>query len=110
MERSFNSTLSLLLFALGASTLTTVLCGLTPAFYAMGGDLRSRLAGSSQGNAGGPRQGRFRSGLVMAETAISIVLLIGAGLMIRTLFALTHVNIGFDTSDTLYVRLSLPKG
>jgi putative ABC transport system permease protein len=99
-----------LLFALATSTLATVLCGLTPAFHAMGGDLRSCLAGLSQGSTGGLRHGRFRSSLVMAEVSISIVLLIGTGLMIRTLFALTHVNIGFGTADILYVRLNLPKG
>ena len=46
----------------------------------------------------------------MAELAVSIVLLTGAGLMMRSFFALTHVDLGFRPYSVLYIRLDLPKG
>jgi putative ABC transport system permease protein len=99
-----NSTV--LLFALVVTVLTALVCGLAPALHAVGGDLRSRLSGVSQGNGNGPfRHGRLRSLLVVGEVALSIVLLIGAGLMIRSFFALTHIDLGFDPSHLLWAAV-----
>jgi predicted permease len=94
-----NSTV--LLFALVVTVLTALVCGLAPALHAMGADLRSRLSGASQGN-GIFRHGRLRSVLLVGEVALSIVLLIGAGLMIRSFFVLTHIDLGFDPSHLLW--------
>ena len=47
---------------------------------------------------------------MIAEVALSIVLLVSSGLMMRTLFALQRVNIGFDPAKVLYAQLSLPEG
>jgi predicted permease len=99
---------TIFLFALCVSLLTTILCGLAPGLHVVGADLRSRLA-SGTGSSGTFRHGRLRAALVIAETAISIVLLIGAGLMIRTFFALTHVDLGFNTQKLVYARITLPK-
>jgi putative ABC transport system permease protein len=97
-------------FALGVTILTTLLCGLAPAIHAVHGDLYPRLSGTGRGTGGGFRHGRLRAGLVIFEVALSILLLIGAGLMMRSLFAIEHVDLGFDTSNILVARLAFPKG
>ena len=100
----------ILLFALGVSVASTLLCGLAPALHAVRRDLQGRLAGSGKRTGLGFQHGRLRASLVIAEVALSIVLLIGSGLMMRSFFALTHVNLGFSPGNVLYVRLDLPKG
>src|SRR4029077_5993714 len=54
------------------------------------------------------RHGRLRAALVVGEVALSIVLLIGAGLLMRSFFILTHADLGFDPQNVLYFRLDLP--
>ena len=85
-------------FACAVTLLVTLLCGLAPAVHS------TRIKGAD------PRQGRLRSTLVILEVAISFVLLVGAGLMTRTLFALTHVDLGFNTANLLHARMTLPDG
>jgi len=97
---------AVLLFALGTAVVTTVICGLAPALHAVRGNLSLRMFGSGKGTAGGFHHGKLRSGLVIAEVALSIVLLTGAGLMMRGFFALTHVELGFDPARTLYARVT----
>jgi putative ABC transport system permease protein len=100
---------SVLLLALGITLLTTILCGLAPAFHIMRGDLQPRLAGSGKGVGSTFRHGKLRAALVIGEVALSIVLLIGAGLLMRSFLLLTRVDLGFDPKNVLYFRLSLPK-
>jgi predicted permease len=97
-------------FALGATVLATLVCGVSPAVHSAGNEFQFRLAGNGRGTTGGPRHGRLRSRFVIAEVALSIVLLISSGLMVRTLAALERVNIGFDPAKVLYAQLSLPEG
>ncbi len=99
-----------LLFSLGVTVLTTVLCGLAPALHVMRGELQSRLSASGKGAGGSLRHGKLRAALVIAEVAFSIVLLVGAGLMMRTFFALDHVDLGFNPRNILVAELNLPKG
>ena len=73
-----------LLFALAATLLTTLLCGLAPAWHAVRGDLYPRLKDTGMGSNAAFRHAHFRSALVMAEVALSMVLLVGAGLMMRS--------------------------
>lgn len=100
---------AVLLFALTIAFLTTVICGLAPALHAVRRNLQLGVIGSGKGAGGGFRHGKLRSGLVMAEVALSIVLLTGAGLMIRSFIALTHVDLGFDPQHMLYARV-IPAG
>jgi putative ABC transport system permease protein len=97
-------------FAVSVSLVTTILCGWAPALHAVRGELSARLAGSGKGAGGGFRHGRLRSGLVVFEVALSILLLVGAGLMMRTLFALEQVDLGFNPRNILVTRLPFPKG
>jgi putative ABC transport system permease protein len=98
-----------LLLALGITLLTTILCGLAPALHIMRGDLQPRLAGSGKGVGSTFRHGKLRAALVIGEVALSIVLMIGAGLLMRSFLILTRVDLGFDPKSVLYFRLSLPK-
>src|SRR5439155_5740660 len=66
---------AVLLFAMGITMLTTLLCGLAPALHAVSGDLDARLREAGRGLNTGPLRGRLREGLVIAEVALSIVLL-----------------------------------
>jgi putative ABC transport system permease protein len=99
----------ILLLALGLTVLTTLLCGLAPAWQLLRGELQPRLAGSGKGIGGGFRHGTLRAGLVMGEVAVSMVLVIGAGLLMRQFLVLTQVDLGFNPRNILYVRPWFPR-
>jgi putative ABC transport system permease protein len=99
-----------LLFAVSITVLTTLGCGLAPAIHSMRADLNQHFAGSGKGSGGGFRHGKLRAGLVIVEVALSIVLLTGAGLMTRTLYALTHVDLGFDANNVMAAEITFPRG
>ncbi len=92
---------AVLLFAVGVTLLTTLICGLAPALHAVRGDLQPRLADGGKGTGAKFRRGTFRAGLVVGEVALAVVLLTGAGLMTRSFFALTHVELGFNPRNVL---------
>jgi putative ABC transport system permease protein len=98
-----------LLLSLGLTILTTILCGLAPAFHIVGGDLQPRLTGSRPGVIKGSHHSMLRGVLVVSEVALSIVLLIGAGLLMRSFFVLTRVDLGFNPQNIFYFEFSLPK-
>jgi putative ABC transport system permease protein len=92
-------------FLLGLALLALLLCGLAPALQASKTDMQETLKESGRGADSG-RQ-RTRSLLVVAEVAMSLVLLAGAGLMIRSFLRLTHVNPGFAPDHVLTMRMEL---
>ena len=98
-----------LIFALALAVLVTLICGLAPALHTVRGNLQLSMTGSGKGVRGSFRHGKLRSGLVIAEVALSIILLTSAGLSMRSFFALTHVELGFDPQHTLYA-LVVPAG
>jgi putative ABC transport system permease protein len=95
-----------LIFAASITLLVTVLCGLVPGLRASKRELQPQLVGSGQGALGALRHGRLRAGLVICQVALSIVLLIGAGLMMRSLYLLTHIDLGFDPRNLLVFGLA----
>ena len=99
---------TVLFFTLGLTALTTLLCGLAPALHAVGRDVQPMLTGSGKGTGGSFRHGKFRAGLVIVEIALSIVLLAGAGLMIRSFYELTHIDLGFNAKNLLFVATWSP--
>ena len=109
-EASVTLNLPALLFAAAITMLTTLLFGLAPALHAVHGQLQTRLAGSGKGVNAIFGHGRLRSGLVVVEVALSLVLLIGAGLMMRSFFVITHVDLGFNPKNVLVAELSTPNG
>jgi len=94
-----------LLFTFAVSLLTGLLSGLLPALRFAGKDASQGLKegvgrlGTESGAS------RTRAALVVVEVALSLMLLVGAGLMVRTLYNLQHVNPGFDTASTLSMHL-----
>jgi putative ABC transport system permease protein len=97
-----------LLFTALVALVTSVLFSLAPALRAMRVDLTESLKDGGQSvSTGGARQ-RFRNALVVVEMALAVVLLVGAGLMLRSLWALQRVPIGFEPSNVLTMRVSLP--
>ena len=97
-----------LLTAMGLAFVATIICGLYPAVRVVGRPLQPRLVGSGMGTSAGLRHGRLRSALVVAEVALSLVLLAGAGLLLRSFFGMTHVNLGYDPRNVLAVQLQFP--
>jgi putative ABC transport system permease protein len=94
-------------FTVLASLAAGVLFGIAPSLNAVGGSLSGRL-GHGARTAGGTSN-RLRGTLVVCEIALSIVLLIGAGLMIRSLASLAAVDPGFRPDHLLKARISLPR-
>ena len=109
-EASVMLNLPALLFAVAITILTTMLCGLAPAIHAVHGQLQTRLVGSGKGVNANFGHGSLRAGLVIVEVALSLVLLIGAGLMMRSFLVITHVDLGFNPQNVLVAGLSTPKG
>ena len=94
-------------FALAASLLTGIFFGLFPALRA--GSLNNEaLKESSRALSGGLRARRFRSSLVVAEVALSLVLLVGAGVTLRSLVHLLQGDLGFNPENVLTLRVLLP--
>lgn len=85
-----------------------LLFGMAPAFYASRTDLVDGLRGSGKGTSGG--RGRMRSGLVVAEIALAVLLVVSAGLLIRSFMALTDVDLGFDAERLLVANPVFPPG
>jgi putative ABC transport system permease protein len=99
-----------LLFASVASILTGLLFGCAPAAGATRVDLNKSLKSGSRAGAGGSPGNRLRSVLVVCEVALSMVLLVGAALMICSLARLSGVSPGFDPQHTLSLGLSFGAG
>jgi putative ABC transport system permease protein len=97
-----------LLFTLALTLLTGLLFGLVPALQTSKADLNDAM--KSGGAGGGTRAGGrwLRSGLVVTEVALSLVLLVGAGLLLRSFRQLMRVEPGFEARDVLTLRLRLP--
>jgi predicted permease len=97
-----------LLFAMAASVLAGLLFGTAPALAAYGSNLNLALRESARSVAGGSGQHRARAGLVIVETALALVLMTGAGLLIRTFVRLRATDPGFDTAHLVTMALDLP--
>jgi len=98
---------------LGVVCLTTaVLFGLAPALHVSKTDINEVMkeGGGGRGGTGGPRARRWTSALIVVEIALTLVLLAGAGFMMRSFVALYQMDLGIDSSRVLTMRLSLPLG
>ncbi|HZF39678.1 MAG TPA: FtsX-like permease family protein, partial [Blastocatellia bacterium] len=95
-------------FALLASLATAIIFGLTPAWQSARIELQEALKDSARGSVGA-RRNRLRGALVTAEVALSLSLLVGAGLLFRSFLRLQAVNAGFDAEGVLTMRLA-PSG
>jgi putative ABC transport system permease protein len=98
-----------LLATVGLTMFTTVLCGLVPAFRASRGDLHNRLTSSGKGVGLRPGRGALRTMLVAVQVTLAIVLLVGAGLMMRTFIALQQLEPGVNTENVFIGRFAFPQ-
>jgi putative ABC transport system permease protein len=97
-----------LLFSLGITALTGLLCGLVPALQASKSDLNLALREAGAGARASVAGGRARSALVVAEIALALTLLVGAGLLMRSFVRLQRVDPGFAPANVLTARIGLP--
>jgi putative ABC transport system permease protein len=109
-EAEIRLNLPVLLFSLGAAVFTALLFGLMPALHAAKRDIVDPLKDSGKGVSGGFRHGKLRNALVVVEVALSLVLLAGAGLLMRSFVKLTTVDLGFNPENILVARIPLPRG
>lgn len=93
---------AVLAFAVTVSVLSIFLCGLTPALHAVSGDLSGQIAGNDNAGSKAIRHKNFRSALIISEVALSFVLLIGSGLMLRSFLKLTSVDVGFNPKRLIF--------
>lgn len=98
----------LLLFAAAVTVLTALVFGLVPAVRGSRVDLTADLREGSRGAAGGRGSTRVRTALVATQVALALVLLIGAGILIKSFSALQSQDYGFDPSDLLTFEVHLP--
>lgn len=98
----------ILAFTTVVAVLTGVLTGLMPALQASRSDLAHALREGERSVAGSPRQQRVRAVLIAAEVALTLALLVGAGLLLRSFSALLSINRGFQTERRILVELNLP--
>jgi putative ABC transport system permease protein len=95
-------------FTLAISVFTAVLFGLAPAVWASRGELNSSLEEEGRGSTTSRGRGYLRDGIVMAEVALAVILVVGAGLLIRSFLHLMNVDPGFSPQNVLTLNISLP--
>ena len=109
-EAIIHLNMPVLIFSLVTAAFTAVLFGLLPAFLTARRDIVEPLKDSGKGTSGGFRGGRLRGALVIVEVALSLMLLAGAGLLMRSFVALQTVDLGMNPNNVLFARLPLPRG
>jgi putative ABC transport system permease protein len=108
-EATIHLNAAVLLFTLCVSVMTALVFGLVPALQTARRDLNDPLRDSGKGVSGGFRHGRLRDAVVVLEVAVSLTLLVGAGLLMRSFVALHEVHLGLQPDHILVARLPLPK-
>jgi putative ABC transport system permease protein len=96
-------------FTLGISVLTGLIFGLIPAWQASRTELTAALKEGGRSSSAGAARGRLRSALVVIELALAVVLLAGAGLLIKSIWELRRIAPGFDPQNIMTMRIDLPE-
>src|SRR5262249_52378435 len=106
---SFELDWRVFVFAIGLGIVSSLLFGIFPSLQASRPQLSGVLKEGGRSASSGHRAQRARSALVVAEVALALVLLVGAGLTLRTFMKLEHTQIGINSSNLLTFRVGLPK-
>src|SRR5216684_3162740 len=101
--------LPVLAFTLASAVLTAIIFGLAPALQVVRRDLNDPLRDSGKGTSGGGAHGRLRNAVVVLEVAVSLTLLVAAGLLMRSFVALRDVHLGLQPDHIFVARLPLPE-
>jgi len=96
-----------LLFTAGLAVATGILFGLVPALHVSNPNLTEAMREGGRTTTAGPGHNRLRAGLVVLETAVGVMLLVGAGLLIRSLNRLSHADLGFNSQHLLTANFDL---
>src|SRR6266513_2735242 len=106
--REVDLDLSVLAMTFGVAVATGILFGLVPALVSAKPELTEALKESGRGSTEGAHRNRLRNGLIVAETVLALVLLIGAGLLVKSFVRLQNVSPGFNPHNVLTAEISLP--
>jgi putative ABC transport system permease protein len=106
-EADISLNLPVLLATLAVAALTAIIFGLAPALAASRSDLNEPLKAGGRGNSGF-RRARLRNGLIVSEVALSLLLLTGAGLLMRSFLVQRQTNLGIRTDHVLITQINLP--
>jgi putative ABC transport system permease protein len=109
-EADIRLNVPVLLFSLAVAALTSILFGLVPALQTARSNMVEPLKDSGKGVSGGFRGGKLRGAIVVAEVALSMMLLVGAGLLMRSFVRLQTVDLGMNVDNVFVARLPLPRG
>ena len=107
-DSAIHTDAAVLTFTVAVSVLCGVAFGLAPAIQVSRPDLNAVLRAEGRGSDGGRRRNRLRSLLVVAQVALSVTLMIGAGLLLRNFIQLRTANPGFDARNLLTMQIALP--
>jgi predicted permease len=101
---------AVVLFTFAVSVLTGILFGMAPAMQLAKDDVQDAMQESGRGLTGNTRTGKIRTTLIVAEVALTMILLVGAGVAIRGFISLTQVKLGYDQNSVLSMFLQLREG
>jgi putative ABC transport system permease protein len=107
VETVIEISIPVLLFALASAVATTFLFGVAPALHSIRKELAPGLSGSGKGEGDGTRHSSLRSLLVVAEVALSLILLVGAGALMRSFLSMTNLDLGFNSHNIVVVQLRI---
>ena len=100
---------TVVLFAIGTVAIITLMFGLAPAFRLSSTPVAAALSQTGRSGFGDPTRGRSRSALLVVEVALSLMLLFGAGVLLRSFSKLNAVDLGFEKESVLTFSLSVPR-
>jgi len=106
--REVNLDLNVLVMTLGLSVATGILFGLVPALVSSRPQLTEVLKEGGRGLTAGAHRNRLRNGLIVAETVLALVLLVGAGLLVKSFIRVQSVSPGFNSHNVLTAEIALP--
>lgn len=108
VETVISVSVPVLFFSLGVAILTALLFGAAPALHATRRDLASGLSSAGKGAGGGFSRSGLRNLLVVSEVALSLVLLAGAGVLMKSFFAMMGADLGFNLHNLVVARAYIP--